>query len=146
MNGVQEVGSSNLLTQTIKTSSGCSSGRRFSFLCPFCRRSIDSPSKKLYTIRNPCGSGSMVERRLPKPNVAGSSPVFRSKKRVPRGRSFFARKTGQNSGCSTTRVREPTRSVSSKGRRNAADRRPLTETAAAKSGYDSPSLRTNAKR
>ena len=27
-----------------------------------------------------CGSGSMVERQLPKLNVAGSSPVFRSKK------------------------------------------------------------------
>ena len=30
-----------------------------------------------------CGSSSMVERQLPKLNVAGSSPVFRSKKKPP---------------------------------------------------------------
>ena len=29
--------------------------------------------------QNQCGSSSMVERQLPKLNVAGSSPVFRSK-------------------------------------------------------------------
>ena len=41
---------------------------------------IDKTEKNVYYINMRRGNGSTVERHLPKVNVAGSNPVFRSRK------------------------------------------------------------------